>query len=86
MEPFKKGQAYYIRTLQYHWTGRVVTASDAWLVLEDAAWIADGGRYSQAVDEAHLREVEPRDGQVIVSTASIIDAVEWLTPLPRRVK
>jgi hypothetical protein len=84
--PFKVGAAYLFRLTTHYWTGRVVGISGPFLKLEDAAWIPDTGRYSQAVDEDSLDEIEPREGAVLVNTAQLIDAVEWTTPLPREVK
>ena len=87
--PFQTGKAYLIRTVTNYWTGRVVAinlCSPGWLVLEDAAWICETGRYAQATSAEALQEVEPRDGQVIVGLSAIVDAAEWLSPLPREVK
>ena len=81
--PFELGKAYLIRTVTYFWTGRVVRVYPQFMVLEDAAWIADTGRYSDASTEEALEEVEPREGPVIVSLGAIVDAVEWTSDLPR---
>lgn len=35
----------FIRTVTYHYTGRVVDVSSAFLKLERAAWIANSGRW-----------------------------------------
>jgi hypothetical protein len=80
------GQAYFIRTVTMHYTGRVraVTASD--VVLEDAAWIADSGRYHTALETGALSEVEPIPDHVIVGRGAIVDCVPWKHPLPRAVK
>ncbi len=84
--PFKVGDAYLIRTVTNYWTGRVEAVVGAFLVLSDAAWIADTGRYSEAKDEEHLKEVEPCDEPVFVSLGSVIDARLWTSTLPRKVK
>jgi hypothetical protein len=87
MSAWKIGTAYLIRTVTMAWTGRLVTIHDRELVIEDAAWIADlGPRYHRSVDIDSLGEVEPREGPVIIGRGSIVDAVEWLTPLPREAK
>jgi hypothetical protein len=55
-------------------------------VLEDAAWIADTGRFSDALKSAKFNEVEPfPNGRVIIGRGSIIDAVRF-DPLPRDMK
>lgn len=84
--PFKVGDAYLIRTVTNYWTGRVEKIVGSFLVLSDAAWIADTGRYSEATDEAHLKEVEPCKEPVFVSLGSVIDARLWTSALPRSVK
>ena len=84
--PFVVGSAYLIRTVTMAWTGRVIRIVGGFLVLEDAAWIADTGRYNEASTADALNEVEPRDGEVIVGLGAIVDAVQWTSALPRAVK
>jgi hypothetical protein len=80
------GKNYLIRTVTMIDTGRLVAVTEHELVLEDAAWIADTGRFAQAVDKAEFGEVEPfPSGRVIVGRGSVIDAVE-ITVLPRSQK
>ena len=79
--PFDIGGAYFIRTVTYHLTGRVTTISGGFLVLEDAAWIADSGRFTQALQNGTLSEVEPV-GKAIVNLQAITDAFEWKHALP----
>ena len=85
--PWKIGANYLIRTVTMIDTGRVVEVSDHEIVLEDAAWIADTGRWMQAINNAEFTEVEPfPDGvQVIVGRHAIIDAV-IIPSLPRKQK
>jgi hypothetical protein len=75
--PFKIGAVYLIRTVTMADTGRVVAANDKWVVLENAAWVASTGRFSEALRKCEFNEVEPfPDGRVIIGAGSIIDAVE----------
>jgi hypothetical protein len=75
--PYKIGQPYLIRTVSMIDTGRIVAVTDKEIILEDAAWIADTGRFSDALKSCNFSEVEPfPDGQVIVNRAAIIDAVK----------
>lgn len=70
------GKIYLIRTVTMIDTGRLVAVTDHELVLEEAAWIADTGRFAQAVANAEFGEVEPfPDGRVIIGRGAIIDAV-----------
>ena len=84
--PFVTGQAYLIRTVTMAWTGRVRRITGGFLVLDDAAWIADLGRYNEAVASGSLSEVEPVKGSAFVASPSIVDAVEWKHGLPKEVK
>lgn len=75
--PYKIGAIYLIRTVTMIQTGRLVEVHDKELVLEDAAWIADTGRFSDALKNSKFNEVEPfPDGRVIVGRGAVIDAVE----------
>lgn len=80
------GQAYLIRTVTNYWTGRLIAFGQQELVLEEAAWIADTGRFNEADAKGSLNEVEPVQGRVIIGRGSIVDAVPWKHSLPRSVK
>jgi hypothetical protein len=86
--PYKVGQNYFIRTVTFYFTGELVSVGEQELVLRNAAWIADTGRFMDAIKTGTLNEVEPfPDGEeVIVGRAAIIDAVRWSHPLPRAQK
>lgn len=74
--PWKIGEIYLIRTVTMIDTGRLVAVTEHELVLEDAAWVADTGRFSDAIKKTEYSEVEPfPDGQVIIGRGSVIDAV-----------
>ena len=80
------GANYLIRTVTMIDTGRLVKVTEHELVLEDAAWIAETGRFMEALQSGEFNEVEPfPDGQVIVGRGAIIDAVR-LPKLPREQK
>ena len=64
-------------------TGKVVEVNEHEVVLENAAWIADTGRFADCLKTGNYNEVEPfPDGQVIVGRGAIIDAVR-IEKLPR---
>lgn len=80
------GKNYLIRTVTMIDTGRLVAVSYHELVLEDAAWIADTGRFAQAIASAEFSDVEPfPNGRVIVGRGAIVDAVQ-IPKLPRQQK
>ena len=80
---FSIGEKYLIRTVTMMYTGRLIVITDSDLVLEQAAWIADSGLYSDALAKGTLGEVEPYPNEVLVSRAAIVDAATWNFDLPR---
>lgn len=86
--PYQVGKNYFIRTVTHHYTGRMVAVFEHELVLEDAAWIADDGRFTQAVERIEFDEVEPYpDGrQVIIGRGAVLDAMVFIEDLPRKQK
>jgi len=86
--PWVRGKNYFIRTVTHYLTGKLIEVTDKELVLTDAAWIADTGRYASAMKEGSFKEVEPYpDGQhVIVGRGAVIDATELKGELPRSQK
>ena len=85
-QPFEIGKGYFIRTVTHYLTGRIVSVGQQEIVVEEAAWIADTGRYADALKSHRFKEVEPYpDGKVIIGRGSIIDAVS-IDKLPREQK
>ncbi len=71
------GKCYLIRTVTMIQTGRLVRVGKQELVLEDAAWIADTGRFADVLTSLAFNEVEPfPQGNVIVGRGAIVDAVQ----------
>ena len=71
------GAIYLVRTVTMIDTGRLVGVTEHELILEDAAWIADTGRFADALEKAEFGEVEPFPaGRVIVGRGALIDAVK----------
>lgn len=87
---FEVGRNYFIRTITHHYVGELLFLNrrGAELVLTQAAWIADDGRFHQMLRTGEFDEIEPYlEGQrVLVNRDAIIDAVEWTQPLPRSQK
>ncbi len=82
--PYHIGKNYFIRTVTMIQIGRLVGVTEKELVLEDAVWVADAGRFTQAFTDGALSEVElfPK-GEVIVGRGSVIDACVWDRDLPK---
>ena len=80
------GTKLFIRGVTMYYTGRVVACSESEIRLSDAAWIADTGRFAQALETGTFNEVEPYAGEVVVNRESLIDYVEVSWELPRAQK
>ena len=85
---YQLGQPYMIRTVTMIYTGKLIKASNNELVLTNACWIADTGRWTQACETGSFDEVEPypRDAEVIINRDSIIDLFKINFKLPTEQK
>jgi uncharacterized protein CbrC (UPF0167 family) len=72
---------WFIRTVTYHLVGRIVGRTDGFLLLKNASWVADSGRFMQAIKNGTLNEVEPV-GDAVVNISTIVDAFPWSHALP----
>ena len=77
------GFKWYIRTVTYHLVGKVTKRVGQFLVLEGASWVADSGRFMNAIKEGTLSEVEPV-GKALVSLPAIVDVFPWKHSLPSK--
>lgn len=77
------GEKYYFRTVTYHLTGRVKKVIGSILELENAAWIADSGRFMSCIKEGKVNEVEPV-GRAYVNINAVSDFFPWKHPLPEK--
>lgn len=84
--PFEVGKPYMLRTVTHIDVGRVKAVYPTEIVLTEAAWVADTGRFGEqweksgedAFDEV---EVFPRSNDVIIGRGALIDATQ-LQSLP----
>ena len=84
--PLEVGSKVFIRTVTSYYTGEIIEVTSEEITLVKAAWIADTGRFAQAMQTGEFSEVEPYpdEHQVSVSRGSITDLVRnWPHPLPR---
>lgn len=81
------GSAVFVRTVTHYYTGEVVRVDKDWLVLRNVAWIADTGRFSEALKTGTLNEIEPYPaGEVLIARGAIVDVSLWTHALPREMK
>lgn len=81
--PFKVGQSYFIRSVTHYYTGRLKEVCGQYLILEDAAWIADTGRFHEFLKDGKCSEYEGFTSDVIIPVGGVIDVTEWKFPLLR---
>ena len=72
--PWQVGKNYLVRTVTMINSGRLVAVYPMELVFEDAAWIADTGRFHDSLKTCEFSEVEPFIGKVIIGRSAVIDA------------
>jgi hypothetical protein len=77
------GEKYFFRTVTYHLTGRVKKVIGSILELENAAWIADTGRFMNCIKNGELKEVEPV-GRAYININSTTDFFPWKHRLPEK--
>lgn len=83
--PFIIGKAYLLRTVTYHMLGKLERISGNFLVLSEASWVADSGRFGTAISTGELNEIE-YVGDAIVSINSLVDAFPWGHKIPKATK
>lgn len=79
------GKKIFIRAIPFHWVGRVKGILGDFLELEEASWVADSGRFMQAIKNGALKEVEPV-GHAFVNIKAICDFILWNHELPKEQK
>lgn len=85
--PFTVGEKVFLQTVTYHFTGKIKAIGGGFITLSEAAWVADSGRFMQALEKGKLGEVEPVVlGDVRIAVGSVVGVFEWHHELPREQK
>ena len=79
------GGKYYFRTVTYHQVGEVKKIVGKFAFLKNASWVADSGRFMQAIKDGTLSEVEPV-GDAFVNLDTVVDFFPWTHRLPTEQK
>jgi hypothetical protein len=84
--PFQIGKNYLIRTVTFIYTGKLVWVGEKELVFDNLCWIADTGRWMQAVQKGTFKEVEPMGDGKGIGRGSIVDfsVVDWELPTQQK--
>ena len=80
---WKVGENYFIRTVTNYILGKLTAVTPQELLLTEASWIADTGRFHDALKKATASEVEPFINDVIVGRGAVVDATIWTGALLR---
>lgn len=84
--PFHAGESILIRTVTMTLLGRVRTIGADFIVLDDGGWVADTGRFSEALLRGDVGEYEKAPSWIVVGRGSIVDIYPWSHELPRETK
>ena len=79
------GKKFLFRTVTVYLVGKVKKVMGKILELETASWVADTGRFMNAIKEGKLNEVEPV-GQAFINLDSVTDFFPWRFALPTEQK
>ena len=79
------GQKFFFRTVTYHTVGEVKKIVGRFAYLKDASWVADSGRFMEAIKNGTLNEVEPV-GDAFVNIDTVVDFFPWKHKLPMEQK
>lgn len=84
--PYEVGACYLVETVTKYYLGRLSSVTAGELVLDEASWIADTGRFHECLRDGTASEVEPCPGKVIIGRGAVVAVLPWGKPLLRVVK
>ncbi len=76
------GKKWFFRTVTYHLIGMVTKIMGNFLILENASWVADSGRFMDCLKKGTLNEVEPC-GIAFINISTVTDFFPWNHKLPQ---
>jgi len=79
------GKKFFFRTVTYHLVGKVEKLIGKIACLKEASWVADSGRFMNAIKGGTLEEVEPV-GDCFVNLDTVTDFFPWKHELPKEQK
>lgn len=79
------GEKWFFRTVTYHLVGKITKRVGSFFYLKDASWVADSGRFMNAIKEGKLNEIESV-GDAMINIPSITDMFPWRHALPKEQK
>ncbi len=89
-KPYEVGINYLIRTVTMIVVGTLKGIYKQELILENASWIADTGRFHNAlkdgIETISSSEIEPFVSDVIIGRGAIVDCTAYVCKLPTEQK
>lgn len=86
MEMLRVGKDVFVRTVTYHYIGRIKEINEHSIVLSDASWIPQSGRWSTTLSTGELKECEPYVDDVYLNRQAVVDITAWRFALPTKAK
>lgn len=71
------GKTYFFRTVTYHMVGLVTGVMGNFVLLSQATWVAESGRFMQCITEGAVNEVEPV-GCAGLNMDTVTDFFPWV--------
>jgi hypothetical protein len=75
--PHAVGSKVVIRTVTYHHVGVVKDVGEGFVILSDASWIADSGRWGDFLRTGNPSESEKYPGDCVVYFGAMVDSAEF---------
>jgi len=84
---FDIGSKYLIRSVTFSYLGRLKAVGDKEILIDDASWVADTGRFYNTLENGIFNElsseIEPYTDDVILGRNAIVDMVKYEHELPK---
>ena len=80
------GKSYFMRTVTMSLVGELKEINSDEILLKNCSWIADTGRFHDALRDGNFDEIEPFVNDVLVNRRSLIDCTRWMFDLPSEQK
>lgn len=76
----------FIKTVTMFYVGRLASENENFIFLEEAAWIADTGRFYNFLKDGKVNEVEPFVDPIGLNKNAIIEITQWNHDLLKKQK
>ena len=87
---FNIGENYLIRTVTFTYVGNLISVGDKELLMGDASWVADTGRFSDmlknGIESQDNAEIEPCHVDIFIGRGAIVDMIPYNHELPTKQK